>query len=174
MAPALPFRDSAPLYTALLWPHRSLSQRGFRLLILLTSLVYLIPLAAFVGTSALWVMLPFAGLHVALLWAFMRRNYRDARITEELKLWPDLLTVERRDPGGQVRHWHANPYWVRIDIAPEGRLENYLTLSGSGRRIELGAFLSAEERKSLHDELTRAIARAIAAPTCPEPDQGRG
>ncbi|WP_118136643.1 DUF2244 domain-containing protein [Oceanicella sp. SM1341] len=163
-APAPPERDGAPQYTVTLWPHRSLSQRGFHLLILLTSLVYLVPLTALVGTRALWVMLPFAGLHVGLLWLFMRRNYRDARITEEVKLWPDLMTVERRDPGGRVRHWHANPYWVRLEIAREGRPENYLTLTGNGRRIELGAFLSPEERLTLHDELSLAIARSRATP----------
>jgi uncharacterized membrane protein len=36
----------------------------------------------------------------------------------------------------------------------------YLTLSGNGREVEIGAFLSEEERLALYPELTAALARA--------------
>jgi uncharacterized membrane protein len=41
-----------------------------------------------------------------------------------------------------------------------GPVENYLTLSGSDRTVEIGAFLSPEERVALHGELQSAFARA--------------
>ncbi|MEM8820806.1 MAG: DUF2244 domain-containing protein [Pseudomonadota bacterium] len=48
----------------------------------------------------------------------------------------------------------------------QGRPENYLTLKGGGREIELGAFLSPEERLSLAERLEDAIRIALrrAAP----------
>ena len=39
-------------------------------------------------------------------------------------------------------------------------VEDYLTLTDGQRVIELGAFLSPDERRALHAELTRALAKA--------------
>jgi uncharacterized membrane protein len=38
-----------------------------------------------------------------------------------------------------------------------GPVEHYLTLKGAGREVEIGAFLSEDERKALHGELADAI-----------------
>ena len=44
--------------------------------------------------------------------------------------------------------------------AGEGeRVENYVTLKGGGREVEIGAFLSPEERLVLHDELEAQLRR---------------
>ncbi len=42
----------------------------------------------------------------------------------------------------------------------DGPVENYLTLSGSDRTVEIGAFLSPEERAALYGELQGAFAQA--------------
>ncbi len=97
------------------------------------------------------------------LFAAIRRSYADGRLTEELRLWPDLITVERREPRGRVRRWHANPFWVRLRLVEDGRIEKYLTLSGNGREIELGAFLSPPERVALYGDLRHALARLDAS-----------
>jgi len=76
----------------------------------------------------------------------------------------DEMRVERREPSGRILRWRADPYWVRLDLHAEGRkVENYLTLRGGGREIELGAFLSPDERARLHDEIEAAIRRALGA-----------
>jgi hypothetical protein len=36
------------------------------------------------------------------VYAAIRRSYADGRLVEELRLWPDLITVERREPRGAV------------------------------------------------------------------------
>ena len=43
-------------------------------------------------------------------------------------------------------------------IRHQGPLPNYVTLSGNGREVEIGAFLSEDERKSLFKELKSALA----------------
>ena len=43
------------------------------------------------------------------------------------------------------------------------RLTNYLTLAGKGKRIELGAFLSPDERLELRDKIQNALAKANSA-----------
>ena len=43
------------------------------------------------------------------------------------------------------------------------KLKNYLTLVGMGRHIELGAFLSPDERIELKDKIQNALAKANSA-----------
>jgi uncharacterized membrane protein len=104
-------------------------------------------------------MLPFLVGALVAVYLAVRRSHHDARLREELRLWPDLIAVERREPSGAVRRWHANPFWVRLRLREDAHVEKYLTLEGNGREIELGAFLSPGEREALHAELKAALAR---------------
>ncbi|MEO0683328.1 MAG: DUF2244 domain-containing protein [Pseudomonadota bacterium] len=158
-------RSDPPIYEATLWPNRSLSGGGFVAVMAFTGAMLTLPLAA-VGLGAVALGLaPFlAATLAALAWAIARSN-RDGRLQERLRLWADLVEVERREPGGRVRRWSANPYWVTVTVHPEGRgrPDSYLTLAGAGREIELGAFLSPEEREALAEELLGAFAQARSA-----------
>jgi uncharacterized membrane protein len=152
-------RGDPPILELTLRPNRSLTWRGAAWVVGLAAAGLAIPLVPLSGTAAAWGMLPFlAGALVALYWA-IRRNVRDGRLTEELRLWPDLITVVRREPSGEERRWHANPFWVRLRLLDGERVEKYLTLEGNGREIELGAFLSPGERQTLYDALGAALAR---------------
>ena len=151
-------RQDPPVWSVLLWPHRSLPKEGFRRLMWFSGAAMSLPIIALAGTP---VALPLGGaaaFALFLLWLFFRLNYRSGRVTEELRLWPDVIAVERREPKGEVRRWAANPYWVDIDLSDTKAIEQYLTLRGAGRRIELGAFLTPEERQELADELRTRIA----------------
>lgn len=157
-------RRDPPILRLTLWPNRSMSRAGSGWLLGLAAAGLSAPLFGLAGTRAAWGMLPFlVGALLLLYWA-VRRSYLDGRLTEELRLWPDLITVVRREPRGQVRRWHANPFWVRIRLHEDARIEKYLTLEGNGRCIELGAFLSPGEREVLHRDLVRALADLRAAP----------
>jgi len=48
-------------------------------------------------------------------------------------------------------------------VADTPRIPRYLTLRGGGRTIELGAFLTAEEREALAAEIDAALRRAMGA-----------
>lgn len=160
-APSVPDafrRGDPPVLSLTLWPHRSLSPRGFRIVLGLVALGLALPLVPLAGTAAAWGLAPFLLAALGALWLAIRRSYADGRLTEEVRLWPDLITVERREPRGAVRRWHANPHWVRLRLIENARIEKYLTLSGNGREIELGAFLSPEEREALYRDLRAAFA----------------
>jgi uncharacterized membrane protein len=108
-----------------------------------------------------WGLLPFLAGALGLLWLGLRRSDRDGRLIAEVTLWRDEIRVERHEPGGRVLRWSADPFHARVTLYPEGRVENYLTLRGAGREIELGAFLSPDERVALAAELEAALTRAI-------------
>ena len=155
-----PFQRSDPPRLAItLRPNRSLTPKVATRLMALLAAGLAVPLVGLAGSKVAWGMLPFLVAAFAALYLALRRNEQDGRLTEELKLWDDLITVVRREPRGRVLSWHANPFWVRLRLHPEGRVENYLTLQGNGREIELGAFLSPWERESLYRELKDALAR---------------
>jgi uncharacterized membrane protein len=93
------------------------------------------------------------------LWHAIQRSYRGAATREVLLLTRQSLTLTRSDPGREARVWQTNPYWVRVGLRANGPVEDYLVLTDGRREIELGAFLSPEERISLRGDLDLRLAR---------------
>lgn len=153
----------APQVELHLWPYRSLLRRDFVTFMSGTAAIVLLPLLAVLGSPVLWGLLPFFILTVGGIWYALQRNQRDGEILEELRIWPDRMTLHHIHPRKGTQSWEANPYWVQIKIDPKHeRITNYLTLKGADREVELGAFLSEEERAVLYDELDDAVRKAIA------------
>ncbi|PZX15201.1 putative membrane protein [Palleronia aestuarii] len=149
-----------PYASARLWPHRSLPARGFAAFIAAFACMILIPVVPLLGTPVFWGLLPFGAGAVLALFYSLQRSYSDGDLVEELTLWSDRVELVRHDPRQPDRSWNANPHWIRVSIRNGTRpVENYLTLSGNGREVELGAFLSPEERLVLEDELRLRLAR---------------
>ncbi len=159
----MPYRWTEPdasLARLTLWPNRSLSPRGFVAFFGVTAVLTAVPMLAVLGSPAVWAVLPFAGVSFWGLWLAVGRNNRDAQaLSEELVLTADRIAITRLSPQGR-QEWQANPHWVRLTLhAQGGPVPDYLTLKGSGREVELGAFLSEGERRALHAELTDRLAR---------------
>ena len=146
-----------PVRRLVIWRHRSLGAQGFVWVIALTAGALLLPLLAVIGRGVLWGLLPFALAALAGLWVAMQHGWRHGGPVETLALSETSISVERRDPGRPPRNWQGNPYWLRLSLHDKP-VESYLTASDGGRVIELGAFLTPEERRDLHGELTRAVA----------------
>ncbi|PJE32101.1 Uncharacterized membrane protein [Pseudooceanicola antarcticus] len=143
-----------------LTPHRSLPPQGFAAVILTFFTLAMIPLTAFLGTMALWGLLPFALLATWGLWWGLRRSYADGLITEQLRIGEAETLLTRDGPRDSHAEWRCNTYWVRVtDHETGGPVPHYLTLSGNGREVEIGAFLSEDERKRLGPELRAAFRR---------------
>ena len=152
--------DPPPDAELRLWPHRSLPPRGFAAFIGVTAALAALPLVTVLGTAVLWGLLPFVALTLAGVWWALRHSYRTGEVVEELRLWPDRIELVRHDPHRPARRWDANPHWVRAAIHEEGGpVPHYLTLTGAGRTVEIGAFLSEDERVALKPEIEAALAR---------------
>ena len=141
-----------------LWPHQSLSAHGFSLFILSFFLLALIPFFGLIGTTLLWGLLPFMLAAVAGIWFAIMRNSRDRRILEVLTLGPERMHLIRHNPRGPAQDWESNTYWVKLALHEHGGpVPFYVTLQGGGREVEIGAFLSEDERKALYDDLIRVL-----------------
>jgi len=152
-------RGDPPKWTVSIWPNRSLSQTGFKRVLMATALGLTIPLIPFLGTPVAWGLLPFLVAALLALYTSIQASYRSGRLREDLRLWDDLITIERTEPNGRVKRWHANPFWTSVHLHKDAKIESYLTLRGNGREVELGAFLSPDERIALHADLTQTLAK---------------
>ncbi|MFV1497254.1 DUF2244 domain-containing protein [Phaeobacter sp. JH20_02] len=143
-----------------LWPHQSLPPEGYvRFLGVLAALIT-IPMIPLLGSAALWGVLPFVTATLfAVKWA-LDRSRRDRHVLEVLTLDSTDAHLERINPTGQRQNWRCNRYWTQVELhADDGPVPNYVTLRGSGREVEIGAFLSEEERKALYEDLKTALHR---------------
>lgn len=117
-----------------------------------------IPLYPLLGTMVLWGVLPFLMLSVGGIWFALEKSYRDGRLHEELTIDAQEIHLTRTSPNGRLQEWECESYWARAQMHETGGpVPHYVTLSGKGREVEIGAFLSEDERVSLFDELTDAL-----------------
>lgn len=147
-----------PLFDAVLYPHRSLGQTGFLLvMVALCAGSFVIGLAFFLLGA--WPVVGFLGLDVLLVYVAFRLNYRAARAYETLRLTPERLEVTQIDPAGRGRHTSFQPYWLAVDMDDPPRRSSRLTLRSHGRRLEIARFLTPPEKLDLARALRRALER---------------
>jgi uncharacterized membrane protein len=150
-------------FDAELVPHRSLSARGFRIMMAVVIVANLTVGAVFYFSGA-WPIFGFMGLDVGLLYFFFRLNYRNAQLLETLRLTDDALEVRRRFPDGEERRWIFEPYWLRVEIDDPPGHDSKLVLSARQRRVTIGSFLTAEERGEVARALREALQRQRNGP----------
>jgi uncharacterized membrane protein len=159
IAPAEP-----TLFSALLTPHRSLSNTGFLVVIGLIAGLSFMAGILFLLLGA-WPVMPFLGLDVVLIyWAF-RANYRAAAAYEEVTVTPSELHVKKVSARGKVAEWSLNPVWVRLERETHEEFGVMrLLLVSHGRKLSVGSFLGPNERESFAVALAAAIGEAKRGP----------
>jgi uncharacterized membrane protein len=153
------------LFSAIITPHRSLSGRGFLLVMALVEGFSFIGGMFFFLLGA-WPVVGFLGLDVVLVyWAF-RANYRAAAAFEEVTVTPSVLRLRRVSHRGEVAEWTLNPIWTQLDREKHeefGLLKLFLV--SRGRRLAVAGFLSPKERESFAAALSAALGEARRGPT---------
>ena len=143
--------------TLTLWPHQSMTPRGFTWFIGATAAMLTLPLFAVLGSAIAWVLMAFFLATIAAVWRAITLNQHRRSLREELTVSKARVSLDHIPPKGAPLSWEANPQWVKILLRDDGPVENYLTLRGGGREVELGAFLTPDERKDLFEELNRVL-----------------
>jgi uncharacterized membrane protein len=148
------------------WPYNSLKPKGFVLFLGSTFVLICLPLFNVLGTTVFWGLLPFLLVAFMGVWFALRRSLNDRQVLEQLTLSQEEVALIRQDPTGEHKRWVCSPYWSKLKIyKTEGPVRNYITLTGNGREVELGAFLSEDERKTLYEELEQLLDRYKAINT---------
>jgi len=146
--------NNQPETTLTLWPYQSLPPTGFVWFIGVTCAMIALPLLAVIGSVVLWGLLPFLTLAVAGVWFAIHRNRHSAKVLEILTLSGNTARLIRHNPNGPAQEWECNRYWATVELhEKDGPVPHYVTLKGNGREVEIGAFLSADERIALFNDL---------------------
>ena len=141
-----------------IWPYNSLKPKGFVLFLGLTFALISLPLFNVLGTTVFWGLLPFLLVAFMGVWFALRQSLNNRQILEQLTLSKEEIALIRQNPTGEHKRWVCSPYWAKLKIyETEGPVANYITLTGNGREVELGAFLSEDERKTLYEELEQLL-----------------
>jgi uncharacterized membrane protein len=157
--------DDPKIFSAIITPHRSLSPRGFLVLMLCLGALSFASGIVFVSIGA-WPVFGFFGLDVLLVYFAFRANFRAARAYEEVTVTASELTVRKVSQRGGVREWTLNPVWVQLEriVHEEFGIQRLLLVS-RGRRLAIANFLAPHERESFARALSAALGEAKRGPT---------
>lgn len=146
------------LFQAHLKPHRSLSRRAFRRIMLAVT-VFSLTVSAVTFYAGAWPIFGFMGLDIVLVYVALEISYRRGRVSELLELDEHMLTVERTDPRGARRSWRLQPAWLRVELAEPILPQTPVVLRTHGEALPVGIFLHPEQRREIAHDLRLALDR---------------
>ena len=151
-------QPQAPSLDITLYPHRSLSSYGLKVVLAAVVISNLIVAAFFLRIGG-WPVFGFLGLDVALVFAAFAVNARRSQGHEQIIVEGDHVTFIRVTAKGQSQR-EFNRRWMRVELEWDEPREliGRLFLVSHGKRSEVGRFLGAEERKALAARLRKAMA----------------
>lgn len=142
-------------YKTVARPNCSLTPRGrVRAVLFLAAL----PLAVALGfaLAGAWLVFPFAGLELlALAYAFYLVN-RHAGDYESITIDQNQVVVEQCC-GGSVIQTVFQRYWVHVVSSRALGGEQRLWLRSHGKQVEVGRYISGEQRQNLASQLRKRV-----------------
>ncbi|RYH12791.1 MAG: DUF2244 domain-containing protein [Alphaproteobacteria bacterium] len=152
--------QARPLFSAKLTPHRSLGQRGFRVVIALVALAATVPAITFFSLGA-WPVVGFLGLDVVLIAWAMWASLQDGKRYEQVTLWRDQLELKQVDGSGKEALVRFNPSFVKLVVDRDyNERTTGLHLRSRDRDVVIGAFLNQDEQSSFAKAFGTALKRA--------------
>tara|TARA_B100000745_G_scaffold46849_1_gene28159 strand:+ start:74 stop:568 length:495 start_codon:yes stop_codon:yes gene_type:complete len=144
--------NKIPILNIILYPHRSLSPKGF--LILMLCIIFVsFSIGAFFMLKGAWPVFGFFGLDVLLVYIAFKVNYHNAKRYEKIRLWENSLIIKKKSDNGKSNTWKFNPYWVRLEMKKSQSRSSDLNLSSHGKTISIGSFLSNQEKEEVANTL---------------------
>ena len=162
-----PHRKPRWLEQMTIWPHRSLSPKGFAILMgVLAGFLFLIGFGFFLAGA--WPVIGFLGIELLVVWGAFKLNYRAARHRETIQTTTEELMVESQTPAGKRANKSFPIGWLRVSLSPtksplmRSRDQQKIILSSHGEQLEIGKYLHQAEKAELSRELGAMIDRARA------------
>jgi uncharacterized membrane protein len=148
---------ASPVYMdAVITPHRSLSERGFIVLIAVVTLANSCSAAVFVAMGATLVPIFLAIDVLAVIVAFMV-SFSAARRVERVQVTARDIRVTHEAPNWSKIVWESPTAFTRVSVEKEEQRTVGLRLALSGREWPLAQALSPRERGEFAEALQQAI-----------------
>lgn len=152
--------DGLVYMDAVITPNRSLSQRGFVVLIGVVTFFNCAAAAAFLSMGATFVPM-FLGLDVLAVIAAFLASYAAAKRVERVRVTSREVQVVRETPKTSEVIWESPTAFTRVALEiDEDQVVHGVRLAMSGRHASVAAALSPVERADFARALERAIYEA--------------
>ena len=144
-----------------LWPHRSLSPKGFKIFMMVLGGLMLTMGLGFFLVGA-WPVIGFMGAEIGVLYIVFKLNYRAARQREHLMATKDTFRIERISVDGEKTVDELPTPWLKAKLVPNVKVDDddlkshevpKLIVSSHGKSTEIGAFLHVAEKRELLPEV---------------------
>lgn len=153
-------------------PHCSLSTQG-ALLFFAGICGVTFGIAAVATWLGFWPVLPFAGAEMLLLGWALKTNMERRHELEHIEITDEEVIIEVSHARGRTvpRRIVFPRHWARVKIRrPNSPLHRgQLVIESHGRGLEVGKFLTEEERHLLAAELRRLVGGMNQSPALPRP-----
>jgi uncharacterized membrane protein len=144
---------------AVITPHRSMSSRGFIILIAVLTTIHAITAAVFVYLGAGPVPIFLALDLLAVIVAFLLSN-RAARRHERIRVTASEVRVSLASRRGEQTVWVSPTVFTRVALVGDAGDPDYLRLRLSDRELQVARDLSRPERLAFAKALDTALWRA--------------
>lgn len=110
------------------------------------------------AAKGVWMILPFAGLEMLVLWIALYMVARRGTCWQTISIGQDVVDVE--DRGIKARSFERfQRAWVRVELE-KPRINGHpsrLVLRSHGRCVEVGGYLTESEKQRLASDLHKAL-----------------
>ncbi len=149
-----------PLFAARLTPYRSLSNRGFIILMGFVSLICL-GVGGYFYLLGAWPVFGFMGLDILLVYGAFKLNYRAARAYEDIHVSRQQVLVRQVSPRGREKQHRYNPFGTRFVVDRHDEIGiTDMALKTRDKKLSIGGFLNPEDKESFAEAFGLALARA--------------
>jgi len=150
--------EDAVLFEAVITPHRSLSPKGLRVLMLVICGLAGLTILRFLIIRA-WPVIGFSVVEVGLAVVLLRVNALRARASEVVMLSGSMLRILRTDAKGRRSERTLEPGWLNVVLEDEPGRVPRLFLAARGVKEEIASMLGEEEKRDLAGALRDALYR---------------
>ena len=152
---AITTRETAGAREWIARPNRSLTpsvRRGLIGFILAASVI--VSLGFWLAGA--WLVMPFAGLELLLLFVALRVIARNDTSFESIRLEGDRLTVTRHLPDCESHHsFHAG--WAKVSLEGDRPADRLVCIRSHGRSAHVGALMTPDQRSTLATDLQQRL-----------------
>jgi uncharacterized membrane protein len=149
-----------PLYMdAVITPHRSLSERGFIVLIAIVTLANCASAAVFIAMGATFVPI-FLGVDLLAVFVAFMVSFQAAKRIERVQVTSRDIRITHETPKWSRLVWESPTAFTKVAVETDEERAVELKLSLSGREVSVAAALSPGERAVFAQALERAIREA--------------
>jgi uncharacterized membrane protein len=139
---------SAANFTLVARRNNSLSSGG-RFLVLGSLAVVILAISLGFALNGAWLISPFAGLDILLVYFAFRYVEQRAGDYECIAFHDDNIVIESQHKGKTARH-EFNRHWVQVTfIEARGRERGRLLLRSHGKEVAFGNHLTGEQRAAV-------------------------